>query len=128
MRISDWSSDVCSSDLRTRPCQGIGQLRPEPPPRPAVEAVVDRRRWSIVCRTVAPPAAGFQYMKDARNHPPVIEPSLTRLVPGKVRHERQPSFVRQPKSHTQQTKGTPSARSKDAREGNEVLSPKRMRG
>src|SRR3546814_8411199 len=98
MLSSDWSSDVCSSDLndrspaagapfatkgralgfdvgaidrralrhRTRPCQGIEQLRPEPPPRPAVEAVVDRRRWSIVCRTVAPPAAGFQYMKDAR--------------------------------------------------------------
>src|SRR3546814_6643410 len=92
MRISDWSSDVCSSDLRTRPCQGIGQLRPEPPPRPAVEAVVDRRRWSIVCRTVAPPAAGFQYMKDARNHPPVIDPSRTRLVPGQVRLDRQPSF------------------------------------
>src|SRR3546814_3407385 len=109
MRISDWSSDVCSSDLRTRPCQGIGQLRPEPPPRPAVEAVVDRRRWSIVCRTVAPPAAGFQYMKDARNHPPVIDPSRTRLVPGQVRLDRQPSFVRPPELRTRHREGPHAA-------------------
>src|SRR3546814_7856216 len=26
MRISDWSSDVCSSDLKTRPRQVVGQL------------------------------------------------------------------------------------------------------
>src|SRR3546814_3351293 len=55
MRISDWSSDVCSSDLRH--CEGLGerasplrQLRLRPPvlrpkqraPRPTLEQVVVR--------------------------------------------------------------------------------------
>src|SRR3546814_16213953 len=33
MRISDWSSDVCSSDLSRAPAPGRGQRRPSPPDR-----------------------------------------------------------------------------------------------
>src|SRR3546814_21101314 len=32
MRISDWSSDVCSSDLRGFPAGGEGGLEPDPEP------------------------------------------------------------------------------------------------
>src|SRR3546814_17829853 len=48
MRISDWSSDVCSSDLRRRggqqpAVQGIPRL-PRPPHHPAL-AATPGRRW-----------------------------------------------------------------------------------
>src|SRR3546814_1817031 len=34
MRISDWSSDVCSSDLRQKACQIFHRLSPVEPPLP----------------------------------------------------------------------------------------------
>src|SRR3546814_15405840 len=46
MRISDWSSDVCSSDLLRRPCQiRIAERRPTHPPvslSPQTPAGVDQ--------------------------------------------------------------------------------------
>src|SRR3546814_6282239 len=47
MRISDWSSDVCSSDLLRRVEQRAGQAGPRPapdgPPRPVRAAHLQRR-------------------------------------------------------------------------------------
>src|SRR3546814_6910998 len=36
MRISDWSSDVCSSDLWQKSTSDVSALRPEPPPSSAL--------------------------------------------------------------------------------------------
>src|SRR3546814_1596792 len=71
MRISDWSSDVCSSDL-------------------------DCRRGAVVGRAVAPTAADLQDMQDARDHPPIVHPAGTGLVLRQVRLDRCPRLIRQP--------------------------------
>src|SRR3546814_3581068 len=65
MRISDWSSDVCSSDLTARGCSGIGTLAPgsricalracpgrqdEEPESAPVSAFVERQTSTIACQ------------------------------------------------------------------------------
>src|SRR3546814_8648936 len=48
MRISDWSSDVCSSDLRQR--KGLGDARRDPALAPQIEQVRD---MALVGRRIA---------------------------------------------------------------------------
>src|SRR3546814_13833370 len=54
MRISDWSSDVCSSDLRRRP--RIADGRPVPPSHPHAQAAPARqgRRPAATARSGPP--------------------------------------------------------------------------
>src|SRR3546814_2780778 len=51
MRISDWSSDVCSSDLRPRPASAgrRGSLPAPRPPRARAPAVSRRRLRADAC-------------------------------------------------------------------------------
>src|SRR3546814_4848467 len=51
MRISDWSSDVCSSDLAWDPTDAAGELAP--PPHPDTRVTEERAR-SIVSRNQSP--------------------------------------------------------------------------
>src|SRR3546814_19490437 len=57
MRISDWSSDVCSSDLGRR------RLGTHPPPRPAADARTDRAR-----DRAGPARAVPQHLSGVRRH------------------------------------------------------------
>src|SRR5262249_59831683 len=52
--VSDWSSDVCSSDLRDTPCAGTAAR----PARAAPGATGPRRRWPAAApaRRAAPPS------------------------------------------------------------------------
>ena len=63
---------------------------------PAVEAVVDRRRGTILGRAVLPAAADLEHMQDAGVHPTVIDPAGARLVLGQMRFDRRPLLVAQP--------------------------------
>lgn len=82
---------------RTRCRQGFKQTDPEAPARPAIEAVVDRRRRAVISGTVTPSATGLQDMDDARDNTAIINTSGTRLVLGQMRLYRRPLGVRKPK-------------------------------
>lgn len=73
-----------------------------PPPRPPVEAVVDRCRWAVFRGAILPPATTFQHMDDAADDPAVINPSGAGLVRWKMRIDRTPRIIVQPEnlSHT----------------------------
>src|SRR3546814_9727305 len=60
MRISDWSSDVCSSDLTRQICR-LDRLRPRPArryPQHAVAVAGHARRASVRCRHARRAVAG----------------------------------------------------------------------
>src|SRR3546814_8017738 len=91
MRISDWSSDVCSSDLLDmRAVDHLGLVRsaagsqraeqplPDTALGPADEPVVDRRRRAVFRRTILPAAAALQNMQDTADDPTIIRPRLDR--------------------------------------------------
>ena len=85
---------------RAGPRKRLDQLSPEPFARPTVEAVVDRGRRAIVGRTVAPPAADLENMDDAGDHPTIINPPSTALVPRQQGRNDRPLLIRQPKQTT----------------------------
>src|SRR3546814_5322409 len=84
MRISDWSSDVCSSDLGridhqlirlTALCRKAREdLVEYTQPAPADEAVVDRLWWTVFRRRIAPPQAVPDHEDDTADDPAVIDP------------------------------------------------------
>ena len=49
------------------------QVFPDATPRPAYEAIIDRRRWTISFRTIAPAAAAPEHVHDPADHAPVID-------------------------------------------------------
>src|SRR3546814_1693652 len=62
MRISDWSSDVCSSDLRTRPEKATARLWPAPLRR---RCSTPCRPWNLLpssCLLVASGGAGIAFL------------------------------------------------------------------
>ena len=69
---------------------------PEPFPAPAIEAVIDRRWRAIDRRAVLPAATRLQDVNDARDHPPVIDPSCPRLIGRQERPDRRPCPVGKP--------------------------------
>lgn len=81
-------------DLFRCPCQALRQSREQVLPvtalRPAVIAIVDRRRRPVFRRTVPPPAARLENVKDATDDPPIILAPLTRRVVRKMRLDRRP--------------------------------------
>src|SRR3546814_11608611 len=72
MRISDWSSDVCSSDLEDTP------FTPPLPP------VVQRLVRTIRARRITPPQPVAVDEDDPAQHPPILNPRLAMAL-GKVR-------------------------------------------
>ena len=84
-------------DLFRRPGQGLRQSREQVLPmaalRPAVLAIVNRRRRAVSRRAVAPPAARLENVNDAADDPPVIHAPLVRRVVRKMRLDRRPLLV-----------------------------------
>src|ERR1700686_2679587 len=48
------------------------QVFPDATSRPAYEAVIDRRRWTISFRAIAPAASTLEHVHDPADHAPVI--------------------------------------------------------
>ena len=73
------------------------QIFPDPAPRPAHEAVIDRRRRTMGRRAIAPATAVFQHLHDAADDAAVIHP----LNPADIRRQEWfdplPLLVAQPK-------------------------------
>jgi hypothetical protein len=73
------------------------QIFPDPTPRPAHEAVIDRRRRPIDRRAIAPATTAFQHLHDAADDAAVIHP----LNPADIRRQEWfdplPLLVAQPK-------------------------------
>ena len=65
--------------------------------RPANKAIVDRRRWSVYRRTIAPPAAALDDKQDAADYAPIIHTRLATDVRRQKRLYRAPLFIAQPK-------------------------------
>lgn len=64
--------------------------------RPAVEAIVDRRRRTVISRAVTPSRSYFEDVDNVQNHSPVIDPPGARLVLRQRQLDRLPCVVRQP--------------------------------
>jgi len=76
--------------------QGVEQALPKPASRPPVEPIVDRRRRPVERRAVLPSAAHFQHMNDAADHPPVVDPTRSRLIARQQWFDRQPLPIVEP--------------------------------
>src|SRR3546814_10280520 len=87
MRISDWSSDVCSSDLEDTP------FTPPLPP------VVQRLVRTIRARRITPPQPVAVDEDDPAQHPPIINPRLAMAL-GKVRLQTRHLLIRRSEEHT----------------------------
>src|ERR1700685_1483349 len=72
------------------------QVFPDATPRPAYEAVIDRRRWTISFRTIAPAAAALEHVHDPADHAPVIRALDTTHILRQMRVNPCPLFVAQP--------------------------------
>ena len=77
--------------------------RPDAAVTPSVPPIVDRRRRSILARAVLPATAAFEHVNDPRDHPPIIHTPRSGLVLRKMRFDRHPRRIRQPKQRTRHT-------------------------
>src|SRR5664279_2593558 len=77
-----------------------GKLAEQPFPDatlgPSHEAIVDRRRWTILRWAIAPSATALKHMQDAADHPPVIDPILAAHIRRQKSLDLLPLFVAQP--------------------------------
>jgi hypothetical protein len=73
------------------------QIFPDPAPRPAHEAVIDRRRRTIGRRAIAPATAAFQHLHDAADDAAVVHPLDAANIRGQERLDPLPLLVAQPK-------------------------------
>ena len=79
-------------------CQSRQDSSPMVTARPAIEAVVDRRRRAVFGRAVLPAAAALQNMDDTADDPTIIHPARTGLVLRKMGGNRRPGIITQPKN------------------------------
>lgn len=85
--------DRCGLAQHPRRHQGLEDVHPDPPSRPAIEAIVDRGVRPVLGRAVTPPATGFENVKDAADHAAIVNPPRTGLVLWQVRVDRRPCIV-----------------------------------
>jgi hypothetical protein len=78
LRLDAGAVDRGALRHRTGFLRRVEQLQPEAPMRPAVEAIVDRRRWPLLGRAVAPAAANLRTCR----MPEITRRSSTRRAPG----------------------------------------------
>lgn len=103
--------DVTAVDLRRlgNPAL-IGQGCQYPPPNtataPPVPAVIDRRRGTVIARTVLPATAALEHVDDARDHPPIVDPACPWLVTRQVRLDRCPRRIRQPEQRSSHSRAS----------------------
>jgi hypothetical protein len=84
---------VCGSPV---PSEFPEQVFPDATPRPAYEAVIDRRRWTISFRAIAPAAAAPEHVHDPADHAPVIGAFDTTHILRQMRLNPCPLLVAQP--------------------------------
>ncbi len=73
------------------------QPLPHAAPRPAHEAIVDRRRWPVLRRAIAPSAAAFREVQDAADDASVIDTFLATHIGWQKRGDPRPLMIIQPK-------------------------------
>ena len=69
---------------------------PDATPRPADETVIDRRRWTVEFRAIAPAAAALEDMHDAANDAAVVYSLDPANIRRQVSLDPRPLFVAQP--------------------------------
>jgi hypothetical protein len=84
---------VCGSSI---PSKLSEQIFPYAAPRPANEAIVDRRRWTISFRAIAPAAAAPEHVHDPADYAPVIGALDTTYILRQMRLNPRPLLVAQP--------------------------------
>ena len=81
MRLDVSAVDGRAFRHRAADGQSLDKIDPEAFARPAVEAIVDCGRRTILFWTVAPTAPNLEDVNDARDHPAIINPTSATLVP-----------------------------------------------
>jgi hypothetical protein len=84
---------VCGSPV---PSKLPEQVFPDATPRPAHEAVIDRRRRTISFRAIAPAAATLEHVHDPADHTSVICSLDAAHIRRQMRLNPRPLFVAQP--------------------------------
>lgn len=77
--------------------QSVKQSPPDSACRPAMEAIVDRRWWSVAGRTILPPTTRAQHMDDPADDPAVIGAMSAGLVSWKQGGNACPLLIIKPK-------------------------------
>ena len=72
------------------------QIFPDAAPRPAHEAVVDRRRRTVGFRAIAPAATALEHMHNAANDAPIVRSLDAAYICWQMRLNPRPLFVAQP--------------------------------
>ena len=85
---------ICGSSATSKRSE---QVFPNPTPRPAHEAVIDRCRRTIFGRAIAPAAATFQHVYDAADDTAIVGPLDTPYIRRQVGFDPLPLLIAQPK-------------------------------
>ena len=85
---------VCRSSV---PGKLPEQVLPDAAPRPAHKAIINRCRWAIFRRAIAPAATALQHMHDTANHAVIIHPLNASYIRRQQRLDPLPLLVIQPK-------------------------------
>ena len=72
------------------------QVFPDAAPRPAHEAIIDRRRRTILWRAIAPAAAALEHVHDAADHAAIVGPLDTAHIGRQMRLDPRPLLIAQP--------------------------------
>lgn len=75
--------------------QSLEDAKPDAAFRPSVVAVVDRRARTIALWQIAPRRAGPEYVEDAAEDAPVVNPRDTPRLVRKERRDHRPFRIRQ---------------------------------
>lgn len=87
--------------------QSVEDARPDAFGCPSLETIVERFSWTIDWWCILPPAAGYQDMHDAADHPAIIDAGLAPGIPRKMRPEPGKLGSRQPEISVIQTLAPP---------------------
>jgi hypothetical protein len=71
----------------------LEQALPKPALRPSVVAIVDRGRWAVFRRHVAPTTSHLENVQDATDNTTIINARLTWLAAWQMSINRGPRFV-----------------------------------
>jgi hypothetical protein len=73
------------------------QIFPNPALCPAHEPIIDRCRWAVLGRTIAPAATAFQHVHDATDDAAIVRSLNASYVRRQVRFDPPPLPIAQPK-------------------------------
>src|ERR1700730_1297888 len=98
VRLDVRAVDCCRAVDAAVTGQRLENLKPQPLPAPAIEAVVDRRVRAIGSRTIAPPRARAQHVHDPADNAPIINPMRTASTARQQRLDPSPLRIAQPRN------------------------------